>query len=265
MKIKNNVIALCTIVLLGCSKQNSTSSIIKLTPLQTTIPSPTSTATSILNTTDERSYGMTKLISLVIPSDWEIVPDGYDSPYISLGGDSIEIRKGNADIRITASLESYPTGIGGDPYTEGTYTYGNYTYQAIRNNSEDETILTLDGGGYLGYIFNDYGILSVQYINPNGAYADDADLTKILNTLNVKDSYGTVTILADKINIRSDTNADSEKRGIVKKEQTYKVRAVQGDEKYTWYAIGYTKGDPNGGSFDWIADKDSEWIKFVEN
>lgn len=262
MKIKNNVIALCTIVLLGCSKQNSTSSIMESTTSSTSLPT---VSTSTSNTTEERSYGMTKLISLVIPNDWEIVPDGYDSPYISLNEDSIEIRKWDADIRITASLESYPVGIGGDSYTEGTYTYGDYSYEAIRNYSDDKTNLTLDGGGYLGSIFDDYGILSVQYTNPKGAYADDSDLTKILNTLNVKDNYGTVTILADKINIRSDVNDDSEKRGTVKKGQTYKVRAVQGDENYTWYAIGYTKGEPNGGSFDWIADKDGEWIEFVEN
>ncbi len=37
------------------------------------------------------------------------------------------------------------------------------------------------------------------------------------------------------------------------------------DDNYTWYAIEYTEDDSNGGSFDWIADKDGEWIQFVEN
>ncbi len=264
MKTKKIIVLLSTSILIGCSSQNVPSSTNHQSSTSVTIDS---TPTEMVEETPNeiRSYGMTKLISLVVPKDWEIMPDGYDSAYIQESTDSIEIRKGEADIRIIASLESYPIGIGGDPYTEGNYTYGDYSYEAIRTSADDLKQLSLEGGGYLGYIFDDYGILSVEYTNPNGAYADDADLIEILNSLHVKDSYGTITILADKINIRSDTNTDAEKRGIVQKGEMYKVRAIQEDENYTWYAIGYTQGDPNGGSFDWIADKDGKWIEFKES
>lgn len=234
-----------------------------------------SQSTTPSNEAEKREYGVTKLISFVLPVGWEIVPDGYDSPYTYLYRDYVTIKKGEASISIDVTLDSYPVGIGGDPYIEDTYTYGDFWYEALRNvldygNSTgnivvDETNLSLDAGGYLGYVFNDYGIMTVTYTNPNGAYADDPDLTSLLNSLEVKDSYGGVKILADSINIRYGNSVDAEKVGIAKKGEKYKVRAISQDENYTWYAIGFKDGDPNGGSLLWIADKDGKWIKFKEN
>ncbi len=281
--LKKAIIFLTTIMV-GCStasQSSSTSSVVKPTK-ETTKESTPATSEPKATTTPNSSpsentvYGVTKLISLELADGWEVVPDGYDSPYTYLYQDWVTIQKDEAKIQIEASLDSYGIGLGGDPYIEGKYTYGDYWYSALRtvldygNDQEDniivdETTLSLEAGGYIGYIFEDYGIMSVTYTNPDGAYADDKDLVAMLNTLHVKDSYGEVKILADKINIRYGNSVDAEKVGTVKKGEKYKVRAIQQDDDYTWYAIGFKDGDPNGGSLTWIADKDGKWIKYTAN
>ncbi len=254
--MKKIIITFLTIGLCACSSTTKSSKDVEV-----------SSVTKEETKQEERTYGLTGLISFVLPNEWEVQIDGYASPYIDLEEDRVTISHEQVTITITASLESYPNGIGGDPYSEGEYTYGEYTYEALRhvNDSEkndvDETVLTLDGGGYLGYIFDGYGILEVTYSNSNGAYADDVDLTDVLDSLHVSDRYGTITILSDSINQRVDCDIESEKCGTVKKDETYPVRAVKGDGTYTWYAIDYTK-EESGGHFDWVADKDGQWVSF---
>lgn len=268
-------------LLMGCEAKGTDSNIPKTTqrPSEDTVSTPEATPTATQKPaevagkdTNNRTTALTGLISLVVPEDWEIVPDGYDSPYTYLNEDRIEIRKGEADLEIIASLQSYGIGLGGDSYTEGNYQLGQFEYQLLRNtpydaetkqNAVGETSLSLCAGGYLGYAFDGYGILTINYSNPDGAYLDD--IRELVESVQLKDSYGTATILADKINIRNGLGTDKESLGVVKKGETYKVRAVQGDGKYTWYAIGWEDGVPNGGEFRWIADKDNAWVSFKES
>ena len=212
--------------------------------------------------TQNRAHGVTSLISLELADGWEVIPDGYDTQYAFQKEDWLQLKKGNMYINIEASLNSYGVGIGGDPYIEAEGTIGNYYYAANKNGTSDAN--GNFGGGYLGYIFDGYGILTVKYENPNGAFFDDPDLNEMLETLHVKDCYGTAKVLANKINIRYGNSTDSEIVGTAKKGEEYKVRAVEGDGTYTWYAIGFQNGNP-GGSLTWIADKDGKWIDYKEN
>ena len=267
-------------LLAGCGARTSSSAISQA--IQKPSESPNSTAVAESAATQEqkdtaddannRSTGLTGLLSAVVPDGWEQQIDGYDSPYEYLNEDRIILKKGEGEVVIEASLQSYPVGIGGDQYIEGTYQLGEFEYQLLRDtpydeatkqNNVDETSLKLCAGGYLGYAFDGYGILTISYTNPNGAYLDD--IRGLVESVELKDSYGTATVLADKINIRNGLGTDKECLGSAKKDETYKVRAVQGDGTYTWYAIGWQNGDPNGGEFKWIADKDGDWVSFKES
>ena len=267
-------------LLAGCGARTSGNTISQA--IQKPSESPDSTAVAESAATQEqkdtaddarnRTTGLTGLLSAVVPDGWEQQIDGYDSPYEYLNEDRIILKKGEGEVVIEASLQSYPVGIGGDQYSEGTYQLGEFEYQLLRDtpydeatkqNNVDETSLKLCAGGYLGYTFNGYGILTISYSNPNGAYLDD--IRSLVESVELKDSYGTATVLADKINIRNGLGTDKECLGSAKKGETYKVRAVQGDGTYTWYAIGWQNGDPNGGEFKWIADKDADWVSFKES
>lgn len=295
--IKKIIILPLLALLVGCSNSKSSSNLvdsrsisISQTPAPTfTVPTSKKDNTKNENQSSKKSissesenqnnqkqvkkvHGVTGLISLELADGWEVIPDGYDTQYTLQKEDWIQLRKGDMSINIEASLNSYGVGIGGDPYIEADGTIGNYYYAASKTGTSDtngdfvpdDTQLTLFGGGYLGYIFDGYGILTIKYENLNGAFFDDPDLNEILETLNVKDCYGTAKVLADKINIRYGNSTDSEIVGTAKKGEKYKVRAVEGDGTYTWYAIGFQDGNP-GGSLTWIADKDGKWIDYTEN
>lgn len=267
-------------LLVGCGARTSGSTISQATQKPSESADSTAVAESATtqeqtDTTDDasnRSTGLTGLLSVVVPDGWEQQIDGYDSPYEYLNEDRIVLKKGKTEVAIEASLQSYPVGIGGDQYSEGKYQLGKFEYQLLRDtpydeatkqNYVDETSLQLWAGGYLGYAFDGYGILYINYSNPNGAYLDD--IRGLVESVQLKDSYGTATVLVDKINIRNGLGTDKECLGSAKKGETYKVRAVQGDGTYTWYAIGWQDGDPNGGEFKWIADKDGAWVSFKES
>ncbi len=282
--MQNKILKLFSVVslalLTGCGAKTSSSTISQAT--QKPSESADSTAVADSATTQEpaivdedasnRTTGLTGLISMVVPDGWERQIDGYDSPYEYLNEDRIILKKGEAEVVIEASLKSYGIGLGGDSYSEGTYQLGQFEYQLLRNtpydestkqNIVDETHLELCAGGYLGYAFDGYGILTINYTNPNGAYLDD--IRGLVESVQLKESYGTATIIADKINIRNGLGTDKGCLGSAKKGETYKVRAIQGDGTYTWYAIGWQDGEPNGGEFKWIADKDGAWVSFKES
>ena len=87
------------------------------------------------------------------------------------------------------------------------------------------------------------GIIFINYSNPSGVSEDDPDLTSFLNSLEVNDCFGIVTIDADEINIRDRENTDGNIVGTAKKGEIYKVYAITGSSEYTgeytWYNIGY--------------------------
>lgn len=89
---------------------------------------------------------------------------------------------------------------------------------------------------------------------------DDPDLTSFLNSLEVNDCFGIVTIDADEINIRDRENTDGNIVGTAKKGEIYKVYAITESSEYTgeytWYNIGYS---------EYIADLNGDWLSYTEN
>lgn len=100
----------------------------------------------------------------------------------------------------------------------------------------------------------------VDYTNPEGASEDDLALAELLESLEVNDCFGTVTVEADEINIRDYNSTDSDIVGTARKGETYKVYSISYPNVYTggytWYNIG---------ELEFIADKDGEWVEYTEN
>lgn len=267
-KCKNITLIVGLLVLVGCSNKTTNSeSSIQADSQSTSIsaePTPTSTSTPKPEEQTQTSNVVTSensLISLELPDGWKVVSITHD-PVINdneLFYDKVSLSKDTATIDIDASLDTY-YGVGGDPVYDEPLSdmlkIGKYSYWGgIDNGSE----MLIEGGGYLGHIFDGYGTLAVTYFDPKGVTFEDSDFISILESLNISDSYGTATVLANKINIRKEASVDSDIVGTAKKGTSYKVRKVIPYDDYTWYLIGFDTDH-----WEWIADKEGEWIKFVK-
>lgn len=256
------------LALVGCSNKNTNSSSSIKADRQTSSisaePTPSSTSTTKPEVQSQTSNVVTsenRLISLEMPDGWKVDSITHE-PMINeneLFYDKVSLSKDTATIDIDASLETY-YGVGGDPvYDEplaNMIQIGQYSYWGGIDNG---TNMTIEGGGYLGQIFDGYGTLTVTYSDSNGVSFEDADFISILESLNINDSYGTATVLANKINIRKDASVESDIVGTALNGNFYKVRKVIPYDDYTWYLIGFDTDH-----WEWIADKDGEWIKFVK-
>lgn len=192
-----------------------------------------------------------------LPDGWEIIATGIESRYIEVSTDYIGIQKGDKKIAIMLLMRS-PAGIGRDPVYEVNIDetkIGGHTYAG--GISDNGTYLDLCAE----MLFDnpEHGVMFVNMTDPDGVSIDDPTLHELLESLEVNDCYGTVTVKADEVNIREGEIASAKKVGTVKKGETYKVFSISGSteySEYTWYNIGY---------LEFIADKDGEWLEYKEN
>lgn len=222
------------------------------TPLPT--PLPTATPQPVDEVQKEKSiYGA---MQYTVPEAWKIGESPVEeSPYHT--DDFICILKEEKKIEISL-LMGCPAGIGYDRVYERNIEdlhVGSYTLNG--GISDNNTHLELTS---MLFANPDHGIIFVNYTNPNGASENDSDLISFLNSLEVNDCFGTVTVEADEINIRDRENTDGNIVGTAKKGETYKVFGIKGPSEYTnectWYNIGYS---------EYIADINGEWLRYIEN
>lgn len=189
----------------------------------------------------------------VLPEGWEVVATGDDNPYDDRSSDYLGIQNGEKRIELLLYMEA-PAGIGYEPDYDETIEptrIGDDEYTGGISNSG--TCLTLET---MLFENPEHGGLFVYLTDSNGASTEDEALNEVLESLEIKDSFGTVTINADEINIISGKSNEDVKVGIAKKGETYKVYSKEKLGEYTWYNIGY---------LEYIADKDGEWITYTEN
>lgn len=227
------------------------------TPAPTT-PSPDSLTTATPQPVDEvqKEKSMYGVMQYIIPAGWKIGESPVEkNPYHS--DDFICILNEEKKIEISL-LMGCPAGIGYDRVYERNIEdlhVGSYTLNG--GISDNNTRLELTN---MLFANPDHGIIFVNYTNPNGAYENDSDLISFLNSLEVNDCFGTVTVEADQINIRDCENTDGNIIGTAKKGETYKVFGIKGPSEYTneytWYNIGYS---------EYVADHNGEWLSYTEN
>lgn len=222
-------------------------------------PSPSSLPTATPQPVDEaqKEKSLFGAMRYTVPEGWEIIATGVDTAELEVSTDYLGVRNGDKQIEITLLMRC-PAGIGGDPYYEriiNDKSIGNYTLSG--GIYENDTKLSLEDE-----LFNnpEHGSMFVNYTNPEGASEDDPALAKLLESLEVNDCFGTVTVEADEINIRDYNSTDSDIVGTARKGVTYKVYSISYPNVYTggytWYNIG---------ELEFIADKDGEWVSYTEN
>lgn len=231
-------------------------------PKETTVSTSTPSATTeakesiikdIQNTNDQNvARSIYGAMSWSLPEGWEIIATGVDNPYGDMSTDYIGAMCGNKRVEVTCLMRA-PAGIGWDPmYDEmiDDVKIGDYTFMGGINNGTDMTLGS-------EHVFDDpeHALLFVYYSCEDGVSVDDSDLRELISSLEVQDSYGTIEILADSVNIRNLESTDGDKVGVAKKGEKYKVYSVLGAteySEYTWYNVGDEQ---------FIADN-GEWVKF---
>lgn len=223
----------------------------------TLAPSSLPTATQQPADEVQKEKSLFGAMRYTVPEGWEIIATGVETAELEMTTDYLGVRNGDKQIEITLLMRC-PAGIGGDPYYErfiNDKSIGNYTLSGgIYDNG---TKLSLEDE-----LFDnpEHGSMFVNYTNPEGASEDDSALAELLESLDVNDCFGTVTVEADEINIRDYNSTDSNIIGTAKKGETYKVYSISYpnvySDGYTWYNIG---------ELEFIADKDGEWLSYTEN
>ena len=228
------------------------------TPAPTT-PTPVSLLAATLQPTNEvqKEKSLFGAMRYTVPEGWKIIATGVETAELEMTTDYLGVRNGDKQIEITLLMRC-PAGIGGDPYYErfiNNKSIGNYTLSGgIYDNG---TKLSLEDE-----LFDnpEHGSMFVNYANPEGASEDDPALAELLESLDVNDCFGTVTVEADEINIRDYNSTDSNIIGTARKGESYKVYSISYpnvySDGYTWYNIG---------DLEFIADKDGEWLSYTEN
>lgn len=224
------------------------------TPSPTSLPAATPQTVAVDEVQKEKSlFGAMRY---TVPEGWEIIATGVETAELEMTTDYLGVRNGDKQIEITLLMRC-PAGIGGDPYYErfiNDKSIGNYTLSGgIYDNG---TKLSLEDE-----LFDnpEHGSMFVNYTNPEGASEDDHALAELLESLEVNDCFGTVTVEADEINIRDYNSTDSNIIGTARKGESYKVYSISYPNVYsggyTWYNIG---------ELEFIADKDGEWVEYTE-
>ena len=104
------------------------------------------------------------------------------------------------------------------------------------------------------YVCHDgqWGILNLDAVKANAFVSlDDLFPTKVQETVS-----GTVTVLADNLNVREKPSSAANAVDLVYKDESYPFDAMMENGGYTWYRIGEN---------EWIADKDGEYLQVEKN
>ena len=250
-----------TALLAGCNSKpassDKASSTLNTPASATPTPSPVSLPAATLQPTEEvqKEKSIYGVMRYTVPEGWETVETDEESP--SHGADHVCILNEEKKIEISLLMDC-PARIGFDRVYERNIEnlhLGAYTYNG--GISDNNTHLELTN---MLFENPEHGIMFVNYTNPSGASEDDPDLISFLNSLEVHDCFGTVTVEADEINIRDRENTDGNIVGTAKKGEVYKVYAITGPSEYTggytWYNVGY---------LEYIADLNGEWLSYTEN
>jgi hypothetical protein len=261
---RKHIILMSLIALLAGCNSKPVSSEKASSTLNTPVPAtPTPSAVSLpaatLQPADEgqKEKSLFGAMRYTVPEGWEIIATGVETAELEMTTDYLGVRNGDKQIEITLLMRC-PAGIGGDPYYErfiNDKSIGNYTLSG--GIYENDTKLSLTDE-----LFDnpEHGNMFVNYTNPEGASEDDPALVELLESLEVNDCFGTVTVEADEINIRDYNSTDSDIVGTARKGETYKVYSISYTNDYTggytWYNIG---------ELEFIADKDGEWVEYTEN
>ena len=224
-----------------------------VTPTPSSVSLPAATLQPADDVQKEKSlYGT---MQYIVPDGWETVETDEESP--SHAADHVCILNGEKKIEISLLMDC-PAGIGYDRVYERNIEdlhVGSYTLNG--GISDNSTHLELTD---MLFENPEHGIMFVNYTNPSGASENESDLISFLNSLEVNDCFGTVTVEADQINIRDRENTDGNIVGTAKKGETYKVFGIKGTSEYTneytWYNIGYS---------EYVADNNGEWLSYTEN
>ena len=261
---RKHIILMSLIALLaGCNRKAVSSEKVSSTfntPVPAT-PSPSSLPTATQQPVDEvqKEKSLFGAMRYTVPEGWEIITTGIESYETEMTTDYLGVKKGNKKIEITLLMRC-PGGIGYDRVYERVVddlTIGSYCF--IGGTSDNGTHLELVPKAEL-FQNPDHGSMFVNYTNPEGASEDDPALAELLESLEVNDCFGTVTVEADEINIRDYNSTDSDIVGTARKGETYKVYSISYPNVYTggytWYNIG---------ELEFIADKDGEWVEYTEN
>ena len=254
-----------TALLAGCNSapvssdkaSNTLNTPAPVTPTPSPVSLPAATLQPVADDEVQKEKSLFGAMRYTIPEGWEIVTENPENDDFEIITDHFKIRNGDKQIDVSVIMRC-PAGIGGDPYYErfiDEKTIGNYTLSGgIKDNG---TYLSLQDE-----LFDnpEHGAMFVGYSNPAGVSEDDPDLADLLESLDVNDCFGTVTVIADEINIRNLENTAGDIIGTVKKGETYKVYTIPNPfrprSEYTWYNIG---------ELEFIADKDGEWLSYTEN
>lgn len=263
MPRKHIILMSLTALLAGCnnkpvSSERASSTLNTPTPATPT-PSAVSLPAATLQPADEgqKEKSLFGAMRYAVPEGWEIIATGVETAELEMTTDYLGVRNGDKQIEITLLMRC-PAGIGGDPYYErfiNDKSIGNYTLSGGIFESGTKLSLTDE-------LFDnpEHGSMFVDYTNPEGASEDDPALAELLESLEVNDCFGTVTVEADEINIRDYNSTDSDIVGTARKGETYKVYSISYPNVYTggytWYNIG---------ELEFIADKDGEWVEYTEN
>lgn len=263
MPRKHIILMSLTALLAGCnnkpvSSERASSTLNTPTPATPT-PSAVSLPAATLQPADEgqKEKSLFGAMRYTVPEGWEIIATGVETAELEMTTDYLGVRNGDKQIEITLLMRC-PAGIGGDPYYErfiNDKSIGNYTLSGGIFESGTKLSLTDE-------LFDnpEHGSMFVDYTNPEGASEDDPALAELLESLEVNDCFGTVTVEADEINIRDYNSTDSDIVGTARKGETYKVYSISYPNVYTggytWYNIG---------ELEFIADKDGEWLRYTEN
>lgn len=201
--------------------------------------------------TIEKERSLFGAMQYSIPEGWEATTTNEGS--LDISTDYISLINGDKEIEIVLLMRC-PAGIGYDPVYEKAiedYRLGTYTFTGgiSKNGTHLELMETL-------FQNPEHGIMFVYYKNPNGVSDSDSDLANLLKSLEVNDCYGTVTIKADKINIRDLESTNGNIVGTIEKGSTYKVYSITRNNDYTWYNIG---------ELEFIADNNDQWLTYTEN
>lgn len=243
-------------LLTGCSSNSFTSASVAKSNNALSVPIPTHSVEpekmDFQNLdTIEKERSLFGAMRYSIPEGWKPITNGEKN--LDTSTDYIGLINGDEIIEITLLMRC-PAGIGYDPVYEKViedYHLGTHTFTGgiSKNGTYLELMETL-------FQNPEHGIMFVYYTNPNGVSDSDSDLTNLLKSLEVNDCYGTVTIKADKINIRDLESTNGNIVGTVEKGSTYKVYSITRNSDYTWYNIG---------ELEFIADNDGQWLTYTEN
>lgn len=212
---------------------------------------------SVTETTSvETVSGEQNLLTVGIPEGWKVESTGYGAP---LGRDYVDLKKGEAEISIWATLtqNNYDGKVEDIKFSEEIkdLKIGQYTYTG---GITDGTYMYLSAEGFPSDLFDGYGNLEMIYENPDGVSLDDGTIEQLLEQVNVKDSFGTLTVVGDEAELISNPTdlASSRVVGKATKGNKYNVRATIVFENKVWYQVDATENDE---------DTDLLWFEDTEN